>query len=463
MSGFAQVSLLVSALAAHGGPVLELPPEDEAVPASEPAPASTPSREPPAVPAGLGLGRDVDDHELLRGLQDARLRAGRTILGGYGQINAAALSVGPGPAGEMLATPAYQASLRRLVLFVSHTFAEDFRVYSEIEWEHAIACRTCVGTVEIEQAFVEWSLLRAPRLEGGRDLLALRGGLVLVPIGIMNQWHEPPVFHGVERPRLEEGAIIPSTWRELGAGVVGEPLPGLRYEAYLSTSLDPTRLRDSGLAAARTHGGLVPAQTLQLSARAELEPFLGFLVGVSGIAGDLGGSFLGARPFFDVNSDPLPLFLPLYAASGDARLRKGGVEARVLVTSFFLPLSGDLMQARRADGSALFPVDKGGTGAVPTRMLGASLELAVDVLRPFAVALATEQQLLPFLRLELYDGQSAVPDGFEPDPFYDVKELTLGLSYRPIQQVVVKADVQVRNRRLGFDEAQANVGLGFMF
>lgn len=459
---------LVLSLVAEGGPLLDLPPEEPATGESTVTSSSAASEASPlpALPGGIGLGRDVAEHELLRGLQDQRLRLGRTVVGGYGQINANALSVGPGPAGEMLSTPVYQASLRRLVLFVAHSFDESFRVYSEIEWEHAIACRSCVGTVEVEQAFVEWSLLKAPRLEGGRDLLALRGGLVLVPIGILNQWHEPPVFHGVERARLEEGGIIPSTWRELGAGVVGEPLPGLRYEAYLSTSLDPTRLRDSGLGPARTHGGLAPAQTLQLSARAELEPFLGFLVGMSGVAGELGGTFVGARPFFDVNGDPLPLVLPLYGFSGDARLRRWGLEARALVTGFFLPKSGDLMQARRADGSLFFPIDtssKARTGALPTAMLGVSAEIAYDVLRPFAAALDTEQQLLPFVRLEVYDGQSGVPEGFVRDAFYDVRELTAGVSYRPIQQVVLKADVQVRNRRLGFDEAQANVGLGFMF
>lgn len=451
----AAVLALVLGLAADG-PTLSLPPEEEsALPSVDDAPLP--------LPEGVGLRRDLADHELLRGLQDARLRSGRTLLGGYGQINGNALSVGPGPHGEVLNSPTYTASLRRLVLFVAHTFAEGFRAYAELEWEHAIACRTCVGTVEIEQAFVEWNLLQAPRDEGGRELLTLRGGLVLIPIGILNQWHEPPVFHGVERARLEEGGIIPSTWRELGAGALGEPLPGLRFEVYLTTGLDPTRLRSSGLVAARSNGGLAPAQTLQISGRTEVEPFLGFLVGLSGIAGDFGGAALGARPFFDVNGDPLPLTLPWYAVGADARLRRNGFEVRSLVTGFFFPNAGDLMQARRADGTLLFPVEPGKTGALPTRMVGASVEIAYDVLHPFVAVLDTEQQLLPFFRLEFYDAQDEVPVGYLRDPFHDVREATFGVSYRPIQQLVLKADVQARNRRLGFDEAQANVGLGWMF
>lgn len=413
------------------------------------------------LPAGIGVGRDVDDRVLLRGLQDTRLHAGNTVVGGYGQINATALSVGPGPGGEMLNTPTYSASVRRFVLFVAHTFgdeglANDLRVYTELEWENAIACRTCVGSVEIEQGFVEWSLVKGR----DRDALALRGGLLIIPIGIINQWHEPPVFHGVERPRLEESAIIPTTWRELGAGLVGDPLPGLHYELLLTTSLDPTRMSSTGIGAARSNGGRAPAQTLQVSSRVELEPLLGFLIGASGIAADLGGSALGARPFFDAQGAPLPLVLPLYGWSLDARTRRGGLEARALIAGFHLPNAGDLMQAHRADGSPLYPIAAGSSEALPERTIGAELELAYDVLRPFGV---TEQQLLPFARLEFYDGHAAVPEGFARDAALSVKELTTGLSYRPIQQVVLKADVQLRNRRLGPDEAQANLGLGFMF
>ncbi len=402
----------------------------------------------------------LDDRALLRGLQDARLHAGGTVIGGYGQIDATALSVGPGNDGAAIGKPALSASVRRLVLFVAHTFEFGPRVYTELEWENALACRTCVGSAEVEQAFVEWPLLSS----SAGDAVALRGGLMLVPVGIINQWHEPPVFHGVQRPRLEEGGVIPSTWRELGVGVTGTPLPGLRYELYATTGLDPAKLQSGGLVAARSNGGLAPAQSLMVSSRVELEPVLGFLCGVSALAGDMGGWGLAATPFFDVNGDALPLRLPLYGVDADARVRRAGVEARVLVVAMFMPAAGDLMQARRADGTLLFRVDDGATGALPTRMLGASLEVAYDVLRVLSlVSVETEQQLLPFVRVEYSDGQSAVPDGFERDGFFDVKELTVGASYRPIRQIVVKADAQLRNRRLGFDETQVNVGLGFMF
>ena len=101
-----------------------------------------------------------------------------------------------------------------------------------------------------------------------------------------------------------------------------------------------------------------------------------------------------------------------------------------------------------------------GPGAVPEWMLGAQLELAYDVFKPFRF---TEAQLLPFVRVEFIDQQAAVPVGFVKDRSLRPKELTVGLSYRPIQAVVFKLDGQLRNREVGNDEVQANAGLGLMF
>ena len=50
--------------------------------------------------------------------------------------------------------------------------------------------------------------------------LNLRGGLMLIPMGIVNEYHEPTTFNGVERPSLDS-KIVPTTWREMGIGVSG--------------------------------------------------------------------------------------------------------------------------------------------------------------------------------------------------------------------------------------------------
>jgi hypothetical protein len=144
----------------------------------------------------------------------------------------------------------------------------------------------------------------------------------------------------------------------------------------------------------------------------------------------------------------------------DARLRRGPLEARVVAAQFFLPRSGALLDARRADGSFYFPSPTE-TGAVPNRTQGGYVELACDVL--YFLAPGSAQQLLPFVRAERYDTQAAVPRPFLPRGELRVNELTMGLQYLPIRQLVAKADVQLRDRRYGLDELQINFGLGWMF
>jgi hypothetical protein len=407
------------------------------------------------------VGTDLSDRlrrerVLMKGLQAERLSAGHTVVGGYAQINASALSVGAGDNGEMLNDLVMSANLRRLVLFVAHTFTDDLRFYTEFEWEHAIACRTCSGASEIEQAFVEWDIVE----DNGPPALTARGGLVLIPFGILNQWHEPPVFHGVDRARLEEG-LIPSTWRELGGGIVGELHPGLSYELYLTTGLDPVAFTSSGVINGRQNGSLVDASSVMVSGRLELEPVLGAIVAVSALYNETGGLPFSSERFTNTAGDPVRLTLPLMAIEADARIRRGGLEARTLITSWHYPNAGDLMQAKRIDGSpTIIADDATKTGAMATQMVGAQLEVAYDVFAPFAF---TEQQLLPFARVEFVNTQFAVPDGYVADLKLSTKELTLGLSYRPIPQVVLKSDVQLRNRLVGDDEVQGNLGLGLMF
>lgn len=445
-------------------PVLELPPDVDAVAAADAA--ADPDVDAAAVAADpaeasafdlprLGVG-DVDENALMKGLQAARLSAGHTVLGGYAQMNATALAVGAADDGGAINDFDVSATLRRMVIFIAHTFNDDVRFYTELEWENALACRSCVGAVEIEQAFLEWDLMEAPQTS---PAFTLRAGLVLIPIGILNQWHEPPVFHGVSRARLEEG-LIPSTWRELGVGAFGELHPGLSYEAYVTTGLDALRAAPDGFGAGRGNGGLVDLNSVMASGRLELEPLLGFLAGVSAVYSETGGLPFADERFADAAGKAVRLTLPLIALEADARIRRGGLEARALMTSWHYPNAGDLMAARRRDGSPTINLPDASKGAVPEQMIGAQLEVAYDVLRPFAF---TEQQLLPFARVEFIDTQLQVPKGFVADKSLKTKELTVGLSYRPLPQVVFKSDVQLRNRSVGPDEVQGSVGLGLMF
>lgn len=369
-----------------------------------------------------------------------KAEAGGIELGAYAEASVGLRKVGPTDPARTSAT------LRRVALSADRWFGERFRAYLEFEWENAIACATCRGLAEVEQAFAEWRLMEAA--------LGLRAGLVLIPMGILNLVHEPTTYLGVNRPMVEQ-VIIPSTWRELGIGAFGAPTPHLRYQLYLTSAPDPLRLNREGFVDGRFFGSFARTDGLALTGRLEVQPHPSWEVNGSFFAGDMGGN----GDFFDDAGSRRALTLPLIGWAVDARAQLAGVQVKALATQFFLPRTGDLLTAHRADGSLHFP-DPSATGVPPTRMEGAYVEVAYEVLRHFR---AGEHSLRPFVRLETYDTQAAVPAGFTPDPRFAIVELTAGLSYRPDPRLVAKLDLQLRNRRQGDDELLLNGGFGAVF
>jgi hypothetical protein len=368
-----------------------------------------------------------------------------TTIGGYGQLDLKFRRVGFGNDFDG------RANVRRVVLLVGHQWTDSIRSYVELEWENAVTCSACQGVTEVEQAYVEAAI--APSILGRK--LAVRAGLILMPMGIINRWHEPPVFFGVDRPSFDQ-SVIPSTWRELGIGLVGRLSDRWRAELYLMTGLDPTHLGPDGIGGGRSSGMLAPVRSGALVGRVEVEPWLGTVAGLAGYASDMAPN--GA--FYDANGARLSPHFPLFGWAVDVRSRHAGFELRLVAAQFFLPRSGALMETRRADGSRYYP-DPATTGAVANRTQGGYIELAYDLLRP--IWPGTSAQLLIFARAEHDDTQAAVPFPFRPQGQFTVDEFTAGLSFLPIHQVVAKADVQLRDRRYGLDELQINFGIGWLF
>ncbi len=414
------------------GPTVDMPPDATT---AEPAPTA---------PA-------IDDRDLVRGLRERRFEeasAGATVLGGYGELH---YNLELPENGESEA----ELDLHRFVLFLAHKFDEHFRLYAEIEIEHAFASAEMPGEVEMEQAFVDW--------QPWGEALGLRAGVVLVPMGIINQWHEPPVFHGVERPRVDR-VIIPTTWREGGVGIFGEPVEGLRYELYLVGGLNPLRFNArNGIREGRQSVAEGVANGPAVTGRIEWEPALGLLLGGSayfGAAGPNAGELnrLVGRDL--VTGAPilerLDIGVPVLGLSADVRLRMHGLEARAAFATFSVGNTAALRQAVDDAGDSL-GIDVG------SRSIGAYAEVAYDVLR---LVTQTDMQLLPFVRFEYYDtmasitGRSRAP----ADDAFRGTDLAFGLSYRPITQVVIKGDFIYRNPGgAGSAERLVDFGVGWMF
>ena len=146
--------------------------------------------------------------------------AQKTTLGGYGEHHY-----------NHFRDSDDKVDAHRFVLFVGHQFSDNLRFFSELEVEHGLVKDTANGSgpgeLELEQAYIQWDYA---------EKHSVLGGQFLVPVGIINETHEPDTFYGVERNKVESN-IIPATWWETGVMFQGEIMPGLSYNAALHSGL----------------------------------------------------------------------------------------------------------------------------------------------------------------------------------------------------------------------------------
>jgi hypothetical protein len=324
-----------------------------------------------------------------------------------------------------------EADLQRAVVYFGYKFNDRFLFNSEVEYEHAVTAADKDGETEVEFAYGDY--LWKPQAN-------LRAGLVLMPVGLLNEYHEPTVFLGVRRNDVET-AIIPTTWREIGFGLYGEAGPW-RYRTYLTNGLDASRFAAGGIGEGSGEGSHAKAEDLAWVGRLDFTGVPGLLAGGSVFTGDSGQGLL------DAGGRRIAGRVSLFEAHVDWRWR--GLQLRALGVRSRVGDAGDLNRALGLTG-------RDGIGKAQS---GSYAEAGYDLLslRP-----GGRQRLIPFLRVEAFDTQSEVPAGFERDPANDVHVLTLGFNYYPIDQLVVKANVlRVRNAaRTGQNEFQ--LGLGYVF
>src|SRR5207244_5225680 len=125
---------------------------------------------------------------------------------------------------------------------------------SELEVEHGVVSSSDEGELAVEQAYLNYQF---------SDKVNAKGGLFLIPLGILNLTHEPPTYYGVMRNQVET-RIIPTTWRELGVGVHGIVGEGIRYDVGITTNFDSGKLDDptTGIRSAHQEGQLANARNL---------------------------------------------------------------------------------------------------------------------------------------------------------------------------------------------------------
>ena len=339
-----------------------------------------------------------------------------TTVGGYGELHY----------NEPEGSAKGQLDFHRFVIYLGHEFNEWISFTSEVELEHAVVSNEeNTGELAVEQAYLE---LRPFERYG------FRAGIVLAPVGLVNQYHEPPTFNGVERPNFHK-SLVPSTWREAGAGVFGNPLDNLSFHLYTLAGFaaDGFSAKD-GLRGGRQLALHASTADMGLTGRVDYMPVNGLAVGASFYTG---GSTHGVDSLESGNVSML---------AADLRYSVGHFQLR---TEAVLISVGDADRINSAFGRS-----------VADEMSGWYAEAAYDVLPHLT---DTAQRLLLFARYEVINTQASTT-GFDPIAKYDRTETTIGLTWLPVSSVVLKADYQLfGNASTDDPTGQFNAGIGYAF
>jgi len=330
-------------------------------------------------------------------------------IGGYGEF------LYQRPEGE-IAT----ADSLRAVVYTGYKFNDRVLFNSELEVEHANLERG--GNVELEFAYLDYMI---------RPEFNVRGGLVLLPIGLTNEQHEPTAFLGARRPLVEQ-AIIPTTWSDLGVGAFGD-IGTISYRGYLVTGLNAAGFNsEEGIREGRQAGGEAAAEDWAAVMRVDWHPIEGTMFGGSLYSGDSGqGAGFGGR-------------VTLGEVHGSAKLR--GITARALMAR------GSISDAAAINDTLGFT----GNESIGSRLGGWYVEAGYDIARG-------EMTLTPYARYEDLNTQRRVPLGFTADRANEQSIFTIGFAFKPISQTVVKVDYQNVENARNTGTNQWNVTLGYIF
>ena len=337
------------------------------------------------------------------------------------------------------------ADAYRFILYGGYKFNDWIIMNTELEFEHAGIGNS--GSREPE-VYTEFSYLDFLLSKG----FNIRTGLMLMPIGLVNEYHEPTVYHGVSRPDVELN-IIPSTWRDIGVMAYGR-FGGLKYDVALVNGLRANSFTSSTwIRSGRQQGAKVNADVFGTLVRINYEPLTDLLIGATYYSAKADTGKGGDE---DKSSDKTGT-VGLWEVHAQYQLK--GLNLRGLYARGSL----DVNDAFKSD-STLSTVGK--------EVEGWYLETAYDIM-PF-VKPGSEMSLTPFVRYEAYDTNKEVFAGQTRNKTMDRTVVTYGIGFKPYPNVVIKADYQSRDTSSSLSEGkgtnldenkidQFNLGVGFIF
>ena len=313
---------------------------------------------------------------------------------------------------------AHRGDMYRWIQYLGYKFSDNLILNSEIEIEHA-------DEVFLEFSYLDWLI---------SECANIRTGLMLMPMGIVNEMHEPTTYHGNMRPETER-TIIPSTWREMGVGLHGALGAGLEYKLYLVSGLNGAAFDSKGIRGGRQKGSNFSFEDKGVVGRLDWAASNAIQLGTSAY---YGGADQDPRGTVHINN---------VVAEAHGIFKFQNAELRALYAQ-----------------SQINGANKAGTLAdvtVPKTQNGYYVTAAYNLIP----VLGSEKfnALTPFVRYEQLNLQATVQSGAY-DLSLDTTEITSGLEFKPHSDVVYKLEYSHKSNAGNTNATQEmRFGAGFIY
>ena len=334
----------------------------------------------------------------------------------------------------------YNAKLdvHRLVTFLGYNFNDKTSFVSELEFEHVVE-------VYVEQAFLSHNI---------RDNFSINAGLMLIPMGIQNLYHEPPTFNGVERTNIDK-YIVPTTWREMGASVNGRIMDNtLSYELMLVNGFngydgEGVFSGNKGLRSGRQKGAESYMTAPDFASRFSYVGIPNLNLGLSTYFGESESTAYNGLDLSDKNavSSADSTIIGINMMGIDGRYQKGALQLR---GQYIVADLSNTNQYNTFTGEDL-----------GSKMLGYYAEAGYNLLSEKE----TNNELIAFARYENYNTHKEVEEGgISINSNYDRKDVIIGLGLKLAKGAMFKIDYQIQsNGNSNPRTDQINIGTAVWF
>ncbi len=337
-----------------------------------------------------------------------------------------------------------QMDVHRTVLFIGYNYDSRTQFITEIEFEYA-------KELWLEQMFIQQKLNKH---------INFRAGLLLIPMGILNEYHEPTTFNGVERPIIDN-KISPTTWREIGAGFYGNMVDfNFKYQLYLVNGLlgyDGNKALFSGdkfIREGRQKGSKALFLTPSFTGKIEYYGIKNLNIGISCYSGKSYSTLyskLNKDSILDIKrADSSSVGINMVGF--DLRYNHSGLQSRGQI--YYANISN-------TEKYNLFTSKNGINNDLGSSILGYYIELSYNILKPFK---NINHQLHYFIRYENFDTHFKVMNPVKKNDAYNFTYITTGISYFPLKNMCFKSDFQIyKNSTENLFSKAIHLGFGLIF